>query len=61
MDSDDFEGTLVLEKMTEIGELDAFWEAIDNDDFQTAMALMKKAGLDRETIAEVLKQMSEGT
>jgi len=61
MEDSDFEGTLVLERMAEIGELDSFWEAVDNDDFQAAMALMKRAGLDKETISQVLKRMSEGT
>ncbi len=60
MDEKDFEGTLVLEKLAEIGKVDAFFEAIDSDDFGRAKSLMKKAGIDSETIAEVLKQMSDG-
>lgn len=59
MDESEFEGTLVLEKLAEIGELDAFYEAIDADDFAAARALMKRARIDAETIALVLKKMSQ--
>ncbi len=58
MDEHDFEGTLVLEKLAEINKLDAFFEAIDADDFSKAHALMKHAQIDSETIAMVLKKMS---
>ncbi len=58
MDETDFEGTLVLEKLAEIGKVDAFFEAIDSDDFVRAQALMKKANVDLETIEIVLKKMS---
>lgn len=60
MDESDFEGSLVLEKLAEIGELDAFWDAVDSDDFKKAASLMKAAGLDSPTISEVLRQMGEG-
>lgn len=58
MDESSFEGTLVLEKLAEIGKIDAFFEAIDSDDFGKAKTLMKRAGIDSETIAVVLKMMS---
>jgi len=50
MDEADFEGTLVLEKLAEIGKLDAFFGAIDSDDFKMAKQLMQRAGIDSETI-----------
>jgi hypothetical protein len=59
MDENDFEGTLVLEKLAEIGMADDFFEAIDSDDFGRAKALMKRARVDAETIAIVLKKMGE--
>jgi hypothetical protein len=59
MDESDFEGTLVLEKLAEIDKVDEFFEAIDSDDFGRAKSLMKKANLDSETIAIVLKKMNE--
>ena len=59
MDEQDFEGTLVLEKMAAIGRIDEFFEAIDSDDLQKASALMKRAGVDAESMAMVLKKMTE--
>ncbi len=59
MEESDFEGTLVLEKLAQIGRVDDFFEAIDSDDFDRAKSLMKRADVDAETIAIVLKKMSE--
>ena len=59
MDETDFEGTLVLEKLALINKVDAFYEAIDADDFKKAALLMKRAEVDSETIAIVLKKMAE--
>ncbi len=56
---DVLEGSLVLEKLAEIGKVDAFFEAIDADDFGKAQSLMKRAGVDSETIAQVLKEMKD--
>lgn len=59
MEENDFEGTLVLEKLAEINKVDAFLEAIDSDDFDKAKVLMKRANIDSETIAMVLKKMAQ--
>ncbi len=59
MDEQDFEGTLVLEKLAEIGKVEAFFEAIDSDDAGRARSLMKRANVDSKTIAMVLKKMSD--
>jgi hypothetical protein len=59
MEERDFEGTLVLERLAEIGVIDDFWEAIDADDARLAAKLMKRASLDPETIATVLRKMAE--
>ena len=59
MEERDFEGTLVLEKLAEIGKVDEFFEAIDADDLDRAKALMKRAHVDRETIAIALKKMQQ--
>lgn len=59
MEESDFEGTLVLEKLAEIGKIDAFFEALDSDDFDRVKSLMKKANVDSETIAMVLKKMND--
>ena len=59
MTESDFEGTLVLEKLAEIGKVDDFFEAIDSHDFSKAKSLMKRANIDSGTIAIVLKKMAE--
>jgi hypothetical protein len=59
MEETDFDGTVVLERMAEINKLDDFWEAIDSDDFQAATRLMKRARIDDDTIAIVLKKMRD--
>lgn len=59
MDENDFEGTLVLEKLAEIKKVDEFFEAIDSDDFAEAARLMRKARVDQETIEIVLKKMED--
>lgn len=59
MEESDFEGTLVLEKLAEIGKVDAFFEAIDSDDFARAKSLMRKAQVDAETIETVLRKMED--
>jgi hypothetical protein len=55
----EFEGTLVLEKLALIDKIDAFFEAIDADDQKKAALLMRRAKVDAETIAIVLKKMAE--
>lgn len=60
MNEDDFEGTLVLEKIAEINKVDEFFEAIDSDDLEEVKCLMRKAGVDRESQEIVLRKISEG-
>lgn len=59
MDEKDFEGTLILEKLAEVGLLDDFFEAIDSDDLAQVKGLMKKARIDSSTIAMVLEMIAE--
>lgn len=59
MGSDDFEGTRVLEALAAIDKVDAFLEAVDEDDAAAAARWMKLAGLDAETIAVVLRKMAD--
>ena len=58
MDESDFEGTLVLEQLAEIGRLEEFFDAIDADDVPRATSLMKRAKLDAATIATVVRKMA---
>jgi hypothetical protein len=60
MDDSDFEGTLVLEKLAAIGQVEDFFDAIDSDDVERARSLMKRADLDAATIAEVIRKIEEG-
>ena len=59
MNEESFEGSIVLEKLSEIDKLDEFYEAIDADDFDLARSLMKLADVDMETIQIVLKKMRD--
>lgn len=59
MEADDFEGSLVLEKLAAIEKVDEFFETIDSDDFKTAKRLMEEANIDSATIAVVLKKMAD--
>jgi hypothetical protein len=60
MDESDFEGSLVLERLAEIGQVEDFFDAIDADDAQRAASLMKQAKIDPSTIAIVLQKMADG-
>lgn len=59
MDENDFEGTLVLEKLARIDKLEEFMDAADDADLERAQELMEEAGVDEETIEIVLKKMSD--
>ncbi len=59
MNEDDFEGTLVLEQLAEIGRLEDFFQAIDADDTARATSLMMRARIDGPTIAKVVRKMNE--
>jgi hypothetical protein len=59
MNENDFEGTLVLEKLARVDKLEEFMEAIDSDNLNAAKSLMIEAGVDKETIAAVLRKMSD--
>lgn len=60
MDERDFEGTLVLERLAEIGRVEDFFDAIDSDDVERAKSLMKRARIDASTIATVVRKMKDG-
>jgi hypothetical protein len=60
MESTEFDGTLVLEKLAEIDKLEDFFAAIDSDDVARAKVLLRRANVDATTIAIVVKKMEEG-
>mgnify|MGYP001473561474 CR=1 FL=1 len=59
MEERDFEGTLVLERLAEIGRVEDFFDAVDSDDAPRATSLMKRAKIDASTIAMVVKKMED--
>jgi hypothetical protein len=59
MEEKDFEGTLVLENLAEIGKVEDFYEATDSDDIEQAYRFMKKANIDQETINFVFKKLDD--
>jgi hypothetical protein len=59
MDEMDFEGTVVLEQLAAIGRVEEFFDAVDSDDVQRAIALMRKADVDAATIAMVVQKIEE--
>ncbi|HEX3772562.1 MAG TPA: hypothetical protein VHV30_16905 [Polyangiaceae bacterium] len=60
MDESDFEGTVILEQLAAIGQVEAFFDAVDSDDTERAAFLMRKARIDAPTIAMVLRKMADG-
>ena len=60
MDENDFEGTLVLEQLATINMVDDFFEAVDSDDIERVIYLLKKARVDSSTIAIVVKKIMDG-
>ena len=59
MDEKDFEGTLVLERLAEMGRIEDFFDAVDSDDVERATSLMKRARVDASTIAMVVRKMQD--
>lgn len=55
MEESDFEGTLVLEQLAEFDLVDDFLDAVDSDDIDLAIKLMKDARVDASTIATVVE------
>jgi iron uptake system EfeUOB component EfeO/EfeM len=57
MDETDFEGSLVLEQLAAIGQVEEFFDAVDSDDVDRATQLMKRARIDASTIETVIKMI----
>jgi len=57
MDEIAFDGSLVWEKLARIDKLEEFISAVDSDDVKRAAELMRRASIDRETIAITLSKM----
>lgn len=59
MEETDFEGTLVLERLAAVGKLEDFFDAVDSDDVERAVLIMRNANVDATTIATVIRKMEE--
>ncbi|MDP2341498.1 MAG: hypothetical protein Q8O67_11090 [Deltaproteobacteria bacterium] len=57
MDECDFEGTRVLEQLAAIGKIEDFFDAVDADDVERVVSLMKQARIDQHTVAIVVKKI----
>lgn len=55
MNEEDLEGTLILEKLAELGLVEAFFDAVDSDQFAKAKSLMQKARVEPDEIQKVMK------
>lgn len=52
-----FEGSELLEELASRGLLEAFYEAVDNDDLGKITSLLRSIDMDEETIRSVLEQL----
>lgn len=59
MDESDFEGSVILERLNEIGAVDEFFEDIDSDNFEKVRKLLRRAHIDTESINMVLEKMAQ--
>jgi hypothetical protein len=59
MNEDDFEGSLVLEKLASLGLVDDFFDAIDSDDVGEMISLLREAGIDEETVQSIIRKISD--
>ncbi|MBA2404532.1 MAG: hypothetical protein H0V66_07165 [Bdellovibrionales bacterium] len=60
MHKNDYEGSLVLEKLAALNLMDDFYQAVDSDNIDEIVSLLEEAEIDDETIAIVLKQVENG-
>ena len=54
---ENFEGSLILEKLAAIGLVEEFYEAVDADDLRKVTILLRKADVDEETIQVVIQKI----
>lgn len=59
MKEEDLEGSTILEKLAEVGLVEAFFEAVDSDQFAKAKSLMIKARIEPREIQKVMKMLVE--
>lgn len=57
MTEEDFEGSLILEKLASLGLVDDFFEAVDSDDLSEVISLLEQAEIDEDSIRVVIKKL----
>ena len=57
MNEDDFEGSLILEKLASLDLVDEFFEAVDSDDLVRVAAVLRAADFEDEIIRTILDQI----
>ncbi len=57
---EEFEGTLILEKLATLGQLEIFYKAVDEDNFDKIRVILKRANIKSEFIEIVLKKIEQG-
>ncbi len=60
MKEEDLEGSQILEKLAEMELVEAFFEAVDSDQFARAKSLMVKARVGSGEIQKVMKMLVDG-
>ncbi len=61
MEDENFEGSLVLEKLASFNLLNKFYNAVDNDDIELVKKLLKHAQIDRDEIKIVIEKIVNGS
>lgn len=56
--TDEFEGSLVLERLASLNLVDEFYAAVDSDNIVELVSILESAGIDDETIETVLKKIA---
>ncbi len=60
MTQDDFEGSLILEKLASVRLMDDFFDAVDSDDLESVVSLLEEVDVDEDSIEEILRKIKEG-
>lgn len=59
MTEEDFEGSLILERLASIGLKEEFFDAIDSDNMSEIISMMEEANIDEDSVRSVLKQIKD--
>ncbi len=57
MNKDEYEGSSVLEILAQEGLIDDFYEAVDSDNIEKAISVMRKAQIEEDVIELTIRQI----